>query len=210
MPISSPLPDPGDPVGPAEAKVDAFLREVRSRLNADTSVVPAPPGDPTDGEVCSILLEPDQGVIGQLRYRSASPSPYKWETISDARVRLDRFGPFVLTSNTLTEVGFGWTCPFAGEYTFRADLGRVAVNSVLPSTVEFGVYVGAPAGTFLVTLGRKPFDGDDDPVPESVPGLEWTMPLVAGDVVHLGARATGNGVTVQTVSGSVRPSRVAG
>lgn len=210
MPISSPLPDPGDPVGPAEAKVDAFLREVRSRLNADTSVVSAPPGDPTDGEICSVLLSTDQGVIGQFRYRSASASPYKWETVSDARVRLDRFGPFVLTGNTITEVGFGWTCPFDGEYTFAADLGRVEVNSVLASTVEFGVYVGAPSSSFAATLGRALLAGADTPVPETVPGLSWTLPLVAGNVVHIGARATGNGATVQTVSATVRPARVAG
>ena len=209
MPISSPLPDPGDPVGPAEAKVDAFLREVRSRLNADTSVVSAPPGDPTDGEECRILLDEVQGIVGTFAYRAASGSPYKWEYVGGARVRVGLPGPWSPGLDAIVDVANTWTCPFSGEYSVSAGFASVKVHSLSRSTVELGVYVGATPSSFSTLIARRALEITDTS-PESLQGVTRTITVEAGDVVHIGARASLFGADLEICAAQIWPVRIAG
>lgn len=157
--IVSPLPDPGEPVGPAEAKVDAFLRETRQALNGGLTaenlsaslagdisppVLSSPPGDPVDGD--AFEFHPVAGVAWTFRYHAAIGDPYKWLLESGTPIKSSDFtgNPAFGTASVATFFPLGGglvTLPLAGEYwvdgqiVVDAKLGtfraRVAVNTVL-------------------------------------------------------------------------------
>lgn len=109
------------------------------------SVVTSLPGSPVDGQVIYYQADAANGVIWQLRYRSASSSSYKWEYVGGAplssRVLTEQsLGGTVDTWLDLATVGPSITNPLAGDYLIRwgARHAMSTSDTVIGSGVNFG------------------------------------------------------------------------
>lgn len=88
------------------------------------------PGSPTDGQEIYFLADATNGTIWHLRYRAASPSPYKWEPVDlAAALAVEGVGGKTwgtwegtssLTATNLTTVGPSVTTPLEGDYRCEA------------------------------------------------------------------------------------------
>lgn len=232
--VSSPLPDPGEAVGPAEAKVDAFLREIRSALNgglsvdnlaaslADRVVVPVvstPPGDAEDGEECHLLFP---GQIVRFRFRAGSESAYKWEAVGAVPLVFEWTGSTpVLNGAPILGLSALFTAPFAGEYLVDCALARAEIADTFNghNSLWIGPFNGAEGQSYAtgwtprfsahvssLSVGSLPPQG------APVRGRSQVVTLAAGGTVALGVACFGNH-TRWTVAGGtmlVTPKRIAG
>ena len=134
---------------------------------APSDIVTSLPGSPIDGQVIYYNADATNGVVWQLRYRSASASAYKWEFVGG-----NELSAIVLTKQTslttntysdLTTVGPTVTAPLAGDYviTWSSQIGAlvgasnfigvgVSVAAVDPGTYDYG--------TSLLSVGQVPIN----------------------------------------------------
>lgn len=112
VPVSTDAPAGHTQMTTLAASIDAQL------LTTVTSL----PGSPVDGQRCLYLADATNGVVWDLRYRSASGSTFKWEfvgggdlTATVATQESTSTGAFA----DLTTVGPSITVPLAGDYLVR-------------------------------------------------------------------------------------------
>lgn len=148
MPTTTPILALPYPVASDTANVPRDIQALAVKLESYTSLRPPPvtslPGSPVDGQECYYLADATNGIVWPLRYRAASASTYKWESIG----AVSPLSNEVATVNgaagtTYATAGLGGpslTVPLAGEYivtqaaTIEAALaagwrGRMSYNS---------------------------------------------------------------------------------
>ncbi len=76
---------------------------------------------PYDGQEVYLLADATKGILWHFRYRTASPSPYKWEFLGGAPLAHDPAGSYTTTSNNYVDPpdasGPSVIVPRAGEYS---------------------------------------------------------------------------------------------
>ena len=129
---------------------------------APSDILTALPGSPIDGQVIYYNADPTNGVVWQLRYRSASASAYKWEFIGgqvlSSTILTRESVPTTNSFTDLTTVGPSITSPLAGDYVITWT--ATGENSVTANNVAgVGISVGGtdPAsyaiGVALLDIG---------------------------------------------------------
>lgn len=109
-------------------------------------VVTSLPGSPEDGQLINFLADATNGIVWPLRYRAASASAYKWETVGGgaalySAVDADNaIGAGVTTYSDLANVGPSITLPLAGDYDFlmAAEVYIGAVSSAIAANLSGG------------------------------------------------------------------------
>ena len=114
---------------------------------APSDILTALPGSPIDGQVIYYNADSTNGVVWQLRYRSASASAYKWEFIGGSPLVSTVVTSETTTSTSFTDlatVGPSITVPLAGDYD--VEIGGFTLSSGASVTVQ-GFAVGATVAT---------------------------------------------------------------
>lgn len=170
------LPKPGlsdPPNGPAQ--IGALADSLDAQL---LSTVTTLPSSPVDGQRCLFLADATNGVVWDLRYRSASSSTYKWELAGGGSLTAElSFGESTTSSSNvdLATVGPAITVPLAGDYEidFGATAGitlpgtgAVTINSQIVIKIgsatpavndwaELQIVTDTNTGTFIGAMRRK-------------------------------------------------------
>jgi hypothetical protein len=173
-------------------------------------LVTALPGSPVDGQEVYYLQDATKGTIWHLRYRAASASSYKWETVGDAPAMLSEN----VASGTRTSTGFGdltgggaagplVTVPLAGEY--EVSLSVDVQNNNAGAQVRAGVQFGAAA-----VAGDDIVEGAEDAnAPVSVASVPFLRTVAAaGTTVAVRYASSSGTATFQRRRLMVRPRRV--
>ena len=125
---------------------DVIDHEARLLAQAPAAVVTSLPGSPTDGQVVYYVADGTNGVVWQLRYRSASTSSYKWEFVG---------GPQLISSveanqnranaayGDLGTVGPSITVPLAGDYII--NIGFTGNNGNAGQLARMSYAIGGSA-----------------------------------------------------------------
>lgn len=109
--------------GAAFAAISGAVGSDPTPARVTPSYVTSLPDNPTNGQ--EIFYQAAQGVVWRLRYRSASPSDYKWEFLGGPALKVEGVGgrsynTWESTSSvnytTLTTPGPAVTVPLSGEY----------------------------------------------------------------------------------------------
>lgn len=114
----------------------SVLTAAQLNTYATMQTVSALPVSPTDGQVIYYEADATNGVIWQLRYRSASASSYKWEYVGGSEYLSESTTNFGSTTSTSYGNPSGGAmptivCPLAGDYeitTYTED-GRLTTST---------------------------------------------------------------------------------
>ena len=114
---------------------------------APSDILTALPGTAIDGQVIYYNADSTNGVVWQLRYRSASASAYKWEFVGGSPLVSTVIASESTTSTSFTDlatVGPSITVPLAGDYD--VEIGGYTNSSGASVTIQ-GFAVGASSAT---------------------------------------------------------------
>lgn len=174
-------------------------------LNAAPGLVSSLPGSPFDGQEVYYSADPTNGVVWHLRYRSASASAYKWESIGANSPLTSE----VLTNETtasspyvdLATVGPSITVPLAGDYEFVLNVTGSSGASWAEASLKFGAAaVATPSAPDGVMFG-----GAIDQAPSRV--LRRNV-SAAATVVKIQYRSLSGTAQFRNRSLAARPIRV--
>lgn len=99
------------------------------------------PSSPVDGQTVVYAADATNGVMWTLRYRAASSSSYKWESVSSTPIYVDSLaevGNTVLTDNVWSDISsaVSLTIPLSGEYIVESTSSIYSGTAVY---VRFGI-----------------------------------------------------------------------
>ena len=145
-----PWPEPPDPPDIpvdleqlAQAVEGAITTVIASGIVAP--LVSSLPAGPADGQRCIYLASAANGILWHLRYRAASPSPYKWEFLGGSSLADIQTVEGTKTAGAsygaATNAGPVVTVPLAGEYD--VTLSAYMLNSNANATGYYSFSVGA-------------------------------------------------------------------
>lgn len=111
-----------------------------NKLAPTVPVVTSLPTSPADGTVIDYVADSTNGVVWRFRYRAASGSAYKWESVGMASpIGQVLTGATTRAVSTYGDVAAGamttWTLPFAGDY--RIEIGA----NMAPGSAGHGMLV---------------------------------------------------------------------
>lgn len=146
--ISAVVPDKsaGDPF--TEAMWDTYIKDNLNGLSAGGTSLPA---SPIDGQVYHYVADATNGIIWQMRYRSASASTYKWEWVGGGELRAELRTTGSTTSTSYVDLpgaGLSLVAPRAGDYLVNFH-------------VVYGHTVGTAFGIVAVKVGGAAVDEDN-------------------------------------------------
>lgn len=120
--------------------------QVRDNLSSLVEAGTVLPASPVDGQSFYYVADATNGVVWHLRYRSASPSPYKWEFVGGGVLYTRDTATRNTSSTTYQTTGSPTiTLPRSGDYeiVFGAEFMGTAVNGA--NSFYLGLHVnGAP------------------------------------------------------------------
>lgn len=116
------------------------------------------PANPNDGDEIYFLADAANGVIFHLRYRAASASIYKWESVGSSsplfsRVATDETYTADSTFHDATTVGPQLTLPLAGDwrYDMAVSLYLASQTAAIAATAGLAINGAAPTNAEQVS-----------------------------------------------------------
>lgn len=138
------------PASSAAPNIPSDLQALANGLDSQLlTTVTSLPGSPVDGQRCLYLADATNGVVWDLRYRSASASTYKWEAVGGG-VLSDEIATSQTTATTgsyvdLTTVGPTITVPLAGDYEIAFGALLSTSGGAMNVAPKFGAAAAADA-----------------------------------------------------------------
>jgi hypothetical protein len=118
--------------------------------SAPSSTVSSLPGSPIDGQIIYYEANATDGIIWQLRYRSASASAYKWEFIGGSPL-YKQFLYDGIASSGASYASFSTpvtvTTPLAGDYVYKFGAGGAGPNA------GYDIFIGLSIGGATPSIG---------------------------------------------------------
>jgi hypothetical protein len=167
------------------------------------------PSSPSDGQEVYYLADATNGIIWHLRYRSGSPSAYKWEYIGGS----DLFALVATAANTTSSayndlsggsLGPSVTLPLAGDYDVLT--GSSSGNTSAGQEALMSYAIGATPASDADMVQFTPADSSGKRV--SVSGTRRKTGLAAGIVLRCQYRVGGGTGIFQDRWIRARPVRV--
>jgi hypothetical protein len=179
------------------------------KLDGISSLRPPPvtslPGSPVDGQEIYYIADATNGVVWQFRYRSASPSTYKWEFVGGAPLVAVGGGGSTSSTTYQTTGTPSLTLTLAGDYeidTGCAFQTQSPSNNMSARLFDDGAQVTPPHE--IVFIGIDAFEGGSTQLANVIKAIG------AGSVMNLRYATLNAGLTMSAINMYIRarPVRV--
>ena len=165
--LALPYPIPDDSVD-VPRDIQALATKLDGMSSLRPPLVTALPGAPVDGQEIYYLADAANGITWHLRYRAASASTYKWETIGGGPLYAEDLNSGSVSGGTYADIATApsLVLPLAGDYF-------IAFGSVIANAAAGGFSYAAPK------LGAAA-PNDNDSI--------FMVAAIAGHTIYIGAR----------------------